>query len=461
MGDKTAIEWCESTWNPIVGCSKVSEGCANCYAERMVRRFPHMTGEDLHCGYPTGWDNRAHFMPHKLKKPLHWRKPRRIFVCSMGDLFHESVTNEQIVSVFITMGRAYWHTYFILTKSPSRMLNVITKFRDDGLTLREGCSNGFLPNVWLGVSVENQKTSDERIPLLLQIPAAKRFVSVEPMLGKIDMGPWIGYNPLHESNRKRDRGLCSSETWMDRGEIRRLSMENSTTSKEQVGWEGDSQECDSKENRPVSWSRISTCAHYGRRDPVMLPSSSTGVATLQRTDSRWSSNQSQERNQARQQALQSRDRNTIGEYKACLQTGSVGRAWGEESRCETERFSDRGDSFEVFTRRGDASDNRCRLRGMPSDDIGYREGEEARDAERTDCRLHFETTTKTETEKSKRSIHMIIVGAETGPGKRPMDLDWARDLRDQCVEAGVPFFFKKDSNGSRELDGRRWEEFPR
>jgi protein gp37 len=310
----TKIEWVRNpdgtqgeTWNPVVGCSKVSEGCANCYAERIVRRFPWMTGEktfgfspdsaDLQEG--IGWDGNAHFMPHKLNKPFHWRKPRMIFVCSMGDLFHESVENGQIAAVFGVMAACPQHTFVVLSKRPDRLTEWFKWIAQCGRMvpmsfIPEGGSGEAaacvmssttclflepiepkyftraihrpwpLPNVWLGVSVENQKTADERIPWLLKTPAARWFVSIEPMLGLVDLN-------------KR--------------------------------------EC-----------------------------------LIDKTGFRF----------------------TIGNY-----------------------------------------------------------------------------------------LDWVICGAETGPGKRPMDLDWARDVRDQCQEAGVPFFFKRDSSGRRELDGRLHEEMPR
>jgi protein gp37 len=173
MGDKTKIEWTDATWNPVTGCTKVSAGCKNCYAER-----------DFHRPYPgrAFTDVRTH--PDRLDQPLRWRKPKRIFVNSMSDLFHEAVPDSFIDSVFIRMAIAQQHTFQILTKRPQRMLEWIPKmlWNVDGLAN----SLNYLPNVWLGVSVENQEAADERIPLLLQTPAAVRWVSYEPALGPVD-----------------------------------------------------------------------------------------------------------------------------------------------------------------------------------------------------------------------------------------------------------------------------------
>lgn len=309
MSSKTKIEWCDSTWNPVVGCSKVSAGCANCYAERMVDRFPHLTGMTHGPDPdPVGWNGRAHFMPHKLEQPFHWRRPRKIFVCSIGDLFHYSITDEHIAAVFGVMAACPQHTFIVLTKRPHRALEWFewvsiqecseTKYRqstecafhllriaEPEMTGPIHCKYGPapdaqwpLPNVWIGVSIEDQHAADDRVPLLLQIPAEKRFVSAEPLMGPVDLDDLIA------------------------------EMGN--------GWE-----------------------HH------------------------------------------------------------IDALWCEEDPEDCGKFGG-------------------------------------------------------------NTLDWVICGAETGPGKRPMDPNWARSLRDQCKAASVPFFFKKDSNGNRELDGVIHEELP-
>jgi protein gp37 len=178
------IEWLRGadgspgkTWNPITGCTKVSAGCANCYAERQAKRFPRSGkifgsfGSEATVSGAIGFDTVLTH-PDRLDDPLRWRKPRRVFVCSMGDLFHEDVPYSFYSAVRMTMLRCPQHTFIILTKRPERMLHIYG-------------ADGPLPNVWIGVSVENQAAADERIPLLLQTDAAVRFVSVEPMLGDV------------------------------------------------------------------------------------------------------------------------------------------------------------------------------------------------------------------------------------------------------------------------------------
>ena len=184
MADKSAIEWTDATWNPVTGCTKVSQGCKNCYAERL---FPRVYGREIIGSLltdETGISRRREFTDvrlhyARLDHPLHWKKPRRIFVNSMSDLFHEDIPRDFIDAVWSTMAEAKWHIFQILTKRPERML----AFMED--RKRKGWKADWL-NIWLGVSVEDQATADERIPLLLQTAAAVRFVSYEPALGPVD-----------------------------------------------------------------------------------------------------------------------------------------------------------------------------------------------------------------------------------------------------------------------------------
>jgi protein gp37 len=200
----TKIEWTDETWNPVTGCTKVSQGCRACYAERLApkvfagQRVPDMGGDDPYASRPRVFtDVRCH--PERLDAPLHWKKPRRIFVNSMSDLFHEDVPDEFIDKIFAVMARCPQHTFQVLTKRPKRMLEYLGwPFRPASILQIDheappdlATGRWPLPNVWLGVSVEDQETADERIPLLLQTPAAVRFISAEPLLGPIDLDGWL------------------------------------------------------------------------------------------------------------------------------------------------------------------------------------------------------------------------------------------------------------------------------
>lgn len=185
----TKIEWTDESWNPVVGCTKVSEGCQNCYAERMAHRLKSMGNNNPQYLGKTdaygNWTGKIECCDWLLDKPLHWRRPRRIFVCSMGDLFHPAVPFEFVCKVFETTWQAPQHTYLILTKRPKRIIAYKEWGRkQESHLIHERQPR---PKQWLGISVENQKRAEERIPILLQIPAAKRFVSCEPLLGPINL----------------------------------------------------------------------------------------------------------------------------------------------------------------------------------------------------------------------------------------------------------------------------------
>ncbi len=244
----TKIEWCDETWNPVTGCTPASEGCRNCYAERMFRR--NLWGYDFTPGT---------FHENRLNQPMHWRRPRRIFVCSMGDLFHASVSTRSIYDVLEIVETCQQHTFILLTKRPERMARVEGEWIEDSIANDGDISRswiGEMPNLWCGATTENQARYDARFNHLQKQIVFVRFISAEPLLGPIDLGPL--------------------------------------------------------------------------------------------------------------------------------------------------RFDD----------------------------------------------------------EKRPYLDWVICGAETGPGKRPMNLDWARSLRDQCINADVPFFFKKDSDGNKTLDGETWHQYP-
>ncbi len=178
MSDKSGIAWTNATWNPVTGCTKVSQGCKHCYAEREWARLSANPKATAYYGRDFT-DVACH--EDRLGQPLRWSKQRLIFVNSMSDLFHEDVPDEFIDLVFSVMALAERHTFQVLTKRPERMRDYMTVHVDQ----RDSALH--IANVWLGVSIEDQATADERIPLLLQTPAAVRWVSAEPLIGPIDM----------------------------------------------------------------------------------------------------------------------------------------------------------------------------------------------------------------------------------------------------------------------------------
>jgi protein gp37 len=214
MADHSNIEWTDATWQPITGCSIVSPGCTNCYAMKLaggrLRHHPSRKGLTTETKAGPVWNGEVRFNEQWLTQPLAWKKPRNIFVCAHGDLFHEDVPDEWIEQVFAVMALAPQHTFQVLTKRAERMRAFVngmwgrrealgTLMEQIGGEARAGWyapeydgKRGWigmqipLPNVWLGVSAERQQEGEERIPHLLQTPAEIRFVSAEPLLGPID-----------------------------------------------------------------------------------------------------------------------------------------------------------------------------------------------------------------------------------------------------------------------------------
>lgn len=176
MGWQSSIEWTESTWNPVTGCSKISSGCENCYAARLAKRLQAMGNPS----YARGFDVALH--DHILEVPLRWKKPQMVFVNSMSDLFHERVPQEFILRVFEVMNRADWHVFQILTKRPKRLLQLDPRLE-------------WAPNIWMGVTVEEQDYS-YRLDNLRQTGAFTKFISLEPLLGpmhalNLDGTDWV------------------------------------------------------------------------------------------------------------------------------------------------------------------------------------------------------------------------------------------------------------------------------
>lgn len=180
MAEKSSIEWTDSTWNPVTGCTKVSRGCDNCYAERFSERFRGVAGHP----FESGFDLKLR--DERLKQPLHWRRPRMIFVNSMSDLFHKEIPQEFVDRVFDIMEQADWHVFQVLTKRSSLMRNYL-RCRYNGSMVP--------PHIWCGVSVED-RSSLVRVKHLQEAPVAMRFLSMEPLLdsiGEFDMSgiSWV------------------------------------------------------------------------------------------------------------------------------------------------------------------------------------------------------------------------------------------------------------------------------
>ncbi|MDE0109925.1 MAG: phage Gp37/Gp68 family protein [Bryobacterales bacterium] len=202
MADRSSIEWTDATWNVVTGCSRVSRGCENCWAEReaarRLRNHPSRQGLTDRNGR---WTGKARFNEQWLDRPLRWRKPRKIFVAASGDLFHEDIPNHWLDRIFEVMALADIHVFQVLTKRPSRARKYLAGgARDRILPKVSRCFNAHgmaarewpLSNVWIGTSVEDQPTADERLAALRQIEAAVLWVSIEPLLGPVEIDEHLG-----------------------------------------------------------------------------------------------------------------------------------------------------------------------------------------------------------------------------------------------------------------------------
>lgn len=215
MGDRSQIEWTDSTWNPVTGCTKVSEGCHHCYAERVFQRV-----------YPGRAFTDVQVHPERMDQPFRWKRPRMIFVNSMSDLFHESLPRKFIGEIFATIAACPQHIFQVLTKRPERMREAMESI-GEAIRAYDARADDLvpetppwpIPNLWLGVSVENQATADERIPILMKTSgAAVRFVSYEPALGPVDFGRWIhDIPPSGDSRTGHDGGLFTQIDWVIAG----------------------------------------------------------------------------------------------------------------------------------------------------------------------------------------------------------------------------------------------------
>lgn len=213
MADHSTIEWTQASWNFIDGCTRISDGCDHCYIERTPPfRMAHRHFDKPGIGGTTGV--RLH--SDKLGLPMKWRKPRRIFTNSLGDLFHEAVPDQFIAEAFAVMVLAPQHTYQVLTKRHARMRSLLGGAKTNGFLhliadaiLARGYRTSFawpLPQVWLGVSVENQQWADIRIPALLDTPAAVRWLSCEPLLGAVDLAAHLDRMEHKGSEHSADVG---------------------------------------------------------------------------------------------------------------------------------------------------------------------------------------------------------------------------------------------------------------
>lgn len=466
MSDGTAIQWTDATWNPVrakysttddVGqvlktgwhCERVSPGCQHCYAERInEKRFG--------TGLPYNRKSRdlvdIYLDEKALAQPLRWRRPRKVFVCSMTDLFGEWVPDEMIDRVFAVMALSPQHTFQLLTKRPARMRRYLSN--DDRMyvlrSMIEELTEGYtkcrwpLPNVWLGVSVEDQQRADERIPELLATPAAVRFVSCEPLLGPVDIRPYLGYHPIHEAaDDERERSLPGGSVGGIGNRQRGQDLADGAPPLESLATSVRVTPGGPPEGGESHYRRISSGARDGGRKEGSRLGASTGLPPLQRPYSAGNEHQPQERRQGRQSAGELRTGDALREHGA-LPTSA--QAWPTGSGRPTQRH-------------GEADPG---AGGGDSDTAGgWREADIDRDGLWSEDADGFEDSSR----RSLGSVALswIIAGGESGPGARPCDVEWIRSIVRQCQEAGVAVFYKQGGAANRcphDRKGGHFECFP-
>jgi protein gp37 len=453
MSDKTHIQWTDATWNVVTGCSKVGLGCAHCYAER---HWPRLSGNKATKYHGRKFsDVRCH--PEELDTPLRWKKPRRIFVPSMGDLFHPSVPEVFVAAVFGVMASCPQHTFLVLTKRPTRLqywvkfidkmaTSALSLFPNDPLTWRRAhclyaaaVNHGVmpsrtagqieeqgwpLPNVWLGVSCEDQTTADERIPILLDTPAAHRFVSAEPLLSGVDFSPFLPYSPVHETTTGRVR-VQGREVWRVGDRSRGKDLASPETRVEPLG----------KKHGDKAMSEGTSGKRRGRLfdDPihvepkeVLYGSPSPRVPTLQGSDTDGAYGESQQRPKEGQPPIQPVVGNVFGTADACSSRTEDGANRSERGK----------------ERNGEIDNGQCI--GNPSTPG---DGREAQDDSK---RLRGNGSRSVE-DRPRPTLDFVIVGGESGPKARPCELAWIRSIVEHCEEAGIPVFVKQLGADARDI----------
>ena len=423
MGETTTISWCDATVNFWIGCTKVSQGCDNCYAETLETRYGHDFSKVRRTS-DASWK-----LPFRLeKRAVSEGQTILVFTCSMSDFFHRDADPWRAEAWDIM--RATPHlTYQVLTKRPARALQ----------WYRE---HGWLPNVWIGTSVENQQTT-HRIKYIAQIDAPVRFLSVEPMLSRVDITRWLGYNPIHEEQEYRELCLSCGYQWRIGHRSRWASLAGL-----QAGMGSMDEKSSAEQVQPSEGGKRHRSIFTGqgdvRQQTLWSPGASARLDTFLWGDTVRSDHKSQEWEQEGQQTKQPRISNlqrTAIARDPHLEGGSRSTSEGREQFYgEAHRCPSCGDSTTTLRRGNTILDSQGFWCPIPA---------------------HFKDRLT-----STPLIFWAICGGESGPDsvRRPMALAWARDLQEQCAKAGVAFFFKqisaRRSGQGRDALGRLYEEFP-
>lgn len=438
MSDNTKIEWCDSTFNPWLGCTKVGPGCDNCYAKadfddrrhRVVWGAGQPRSRTKTWGDPVRW-NKTNFYEcsvcgwrgsdkdDEFSRPkkgcIHILSParQRVFCASLADVFDNAVDSQWRDDLFDLIKATPNLDWLLLTKRIGNVGNMLPVPFD---------FDKHYPNVWIGATVVNQTEADRDIPKLLAVPAAKRFLSMEPLLGPVDIRHFIDYDPVYENQAKRDICVPVRD---QRGFGNSVGRDNLEASKAGVGSlarEGSQSPMRTNESGARQWGVFSGSGHAEWKESNRF-GASDGVASLQQGNTGRIDSEPLQRDQEGQFTKEPRIGDISGtattcdahsESGSCWESGGDGQQHGKTDHGAGASYQ--GEALEAGATEGDCSG----LRSGVSD--------------------HLENRTR------RQAINQVIVGGESGPKARPMHPDWARSLRDQCDAAGVAFMFKQWGN---------------
>jgi len=460
----------------VSGCSNVSDSCKHCWSAGFAHRFrnnPFYTGltDEKGC-----WNGHVRFNEHLLKR-FERKTPTTFSI--WNDLFHEGISFEQIYKTYGIIAQNQQHPVLVLTKRPEHALEFYNYYDNEvGMGYGRHIENHTIPpipNLYLGVSVENQKTADERIPILLQIPAAVRFVSCEPLLEAIDFSsflPYIGYKPI---NKKRENNVTQDERRdclssgnkggvKDRQIWKDLESEKSRGKSLDTRRQYKSLQTSKSRERPRT---ISSDSSNGKTCSDIRPCSQTGVAALFRKDTPEYDCESQKRYQEGQSTRESGISNMepasnsfdLRSRKPPKTAKSIGT---KKLSMQINRQAGGDNTYRLCERTGASKRLSGEIQCDVSDHLVNCAGENTPEAGRSNSRLYTESPKKFFEGETRQfgTISQIIAGIETGPGARKAKTDWFRRVRDQCIAAGVPYFLKKAPDGTRLLDGKEWSQYP-
>jgi protein gp37 len=434
----TKIEWSTHTFNPIVGCRKVSLGCEHCYAERMANRLAGM-GKSNYLEvvdyYKGGWNGEVSLCTQK-----HWDsipKSGMCFVGSMSDLFYDKVPFRYLDEIYSELLKHPNATYQILTKRPGRALEyyqsaIADADEHDGLP----CPIVNAPNIWFGATAENQEWADKRIPILLQIPAALHFVSLEPLIGAVDISPWL-HGESHEQSTEREQIAARSSE-------RRMGYRYKGTDLEGR----DTPTCGEQNSAGVL-----TGAKDDRGKENPLWRSQACVEIFQRSDSRGYDDQSHKWGEGGQSPGEFRDSNVQRTGDSCKEgSGKMPAVGGGQSNCEVDECSGGANSRTICSGGIAPARTGQHVQHQRPAYFGHRKGKNIPTASGSNRELQKATTENCVEEKCAGAISWAIIGEETGPGRRPCKLEWIADIVAQCHAAEVPVFVKAIYIGSRKVN---------